>query len=81
MGRIPLTYEWVLAIQFCMKAMEMVLKGDIGLMVSYLHPNITRVTLKDTIQKPNLVTMDTALINTARGVGISFYDDLFALEE
>jgi len=45
-----------------------------GEMVSYQHPNITSVPFKDAIKKHNFVTLDTALMRNARGVGISFGD-------
>jgi 6-phosphofructokinase 1 len=80
-GGIPNAYDRVLASQFGVKAFEMVLNGEFGRMVSYRHPYITSVTLADAIQKPNLVTLDTALMKTARGLGISFGNDLIALEE
>jgi 6-phosphofructokinase 1 len=80
-GGVPNAYDRVLASQFGVKAFEMVLAGEFGRMVSYQHPYITSVTLKDAIQKPNLVTMDTALMKTARGLGISFGNDELALEE
>jgi 6-phosphofructokinase 1 len=59
----------------------MVMNEEYGRMVSYQHPYITSVTLKDAIQKPNLVTLDTALMKTARGLGISFGNDQIALDE
>ena len=71
-GGIPLAYDRVLASQFGVKAFELVLAQQYGTMVSYQHPYITSVTLKEAIQKPNLVTLDTALVKTARGLGISF---------
>ncbi|HOW32091.1 MAG TPA: ATP-dependent 6-phosphofructokinase [Bacteroidales bacterium] len=80
-GGVPIAYDRVLATQFGVKAMELVLNGEFGCMVSYRHPYITSVTLQDAIQKPNLVTLDTALIKTARGVGINFGDDTIAYEE
>ena len=80
-GGIPNAYDRVLASQFGVKAFEMVLNEEYGRMVSYRHPYITSVTLKDAIQKPNLVTMDTSLMKTARGLGISFGNDQIALEE
>jgi len=43
-------------------------------MVSYRHPMITDVSLDEAIAKPNLVTMDTSLMKTARGIGIRFGD-------
>ncbi len=73
-GGVPIAYDRVLASQFGVKAFEMVLAGEYGRMVSYRHPYITSVTLQEAIQKPNLVTPDTALIKTARGIGICFGD-------
>jgi ATP-dependent phosphofructokinase / diphosphate-dependent phosphofructokinase len=80
-GGVPIAYDRVLASQFGVKAFEMVLNEEYGRMVSYRHPYITSVSLVDAIQKPNLVTMDTALVKTARGLGISFGTDTIALEE
>jgi 6-phosphofructokinase len=80
-GGVPIAYDRVLASQFGVKAFEMVLNEEFGRMVSYNHPYITSVTLEDAIQKPNLVTLDTALMKTARGLGISFGNDQIALEE
>ena len=74
-GGVPVAYDRVLASQYGIKAMEMVLNKEYGRMVSYQHPYITSVTLKEAIRKPNLVTLDTALIKTSRGLGISFGDD------
>ena len=80
-GGVPIAYDRVLASQFGVKAFDMVVKGEFGRMVSYQHPYITSVTLKDAIQKPNLVTLDTALMKTARGLGISFGNDQLDLDE
>jgi ATP-dependent phosphofructokinase / diphosphate-dependent phosphofructokinase len=74
-GGIPIAYDRVLAAQFGVKAFEMVMKGEFGRMVSYRHPYITSVTLEDAIQEPNLVDHSTALMKTARGLGISFGDE------
>ncbi|MDL2227377.1 ATP-dependent 6-phosphofructokinase [Bacteroidales bacterium OttesenSCG-928-K03] len=69
-GGVPVAYDRVLASQFGVKAFELVLEEKYGTMVSYRHPRITYVTLKEAIQKPNLVTWDTALMKTALGLGI-----------
>ena len=74
-GGIPIAYDRVLAAQFGVKAFEMVMNGEFGRMVSYRHPYITSVTLEDAIQEPNLVDHSTALMKTARGLGISFGDE------
>ncbi|MDP2422825.1 MAG: ATP-dependent 6-phosphofructokinase [Bacteroidales bacterium] len=73
-GGVPIAYDRVLATQFGVKAFEMVLAKEYGRMVSYQHPYITSVTLEEAVQQPNLVTPDTALMKTARGVGICFGD-------
>ncbi|MCG2687857.1 hypothetical protein L6260_03580 [Candidatus Parcubacteria bacterium] len=61
----------MLAAQFGVKAFEMVLAEEFGRMVSYQHPEITSVALKEAIGKPNLVTMDNAMVKTCQGLGIS----------
>lgn len=71
-GGVPIAYDRVLASQFGVKAFELVLEEKFGTMVSYRHPNITYVTLQEAISTPNLVTYDTALMKTARGLGICF---------
>lgn len=80
-GGVPIAYDRVLASQFGVKAFEMVLNGEFGRMVSYRHPNIVSVSLEEAVSKPNLVTLDTALMKTARGLGISFGDDPIGLDE
>jgi 6-phosphofructokinase 1 len=69
---VPLAYDRVLATQFGVRAFEMVLEGRFGEMVSYQHPHITSVPLKDAISQHNYVSQDSDLIKNARGVGISF---------
>lgn len=71
-GGVPIAYDRVLASQFGVKAFEMVLEGKFGRMVSYRHPDIIDVSLKEAIREPNLVTLDTSLMKTARGLGINF---------
>ena len=75
-GGVPVAYDRVLAAQFGVKAFEMVLDKEYGQMVSYQHPDIVAVPLKDAIGKPNLVTLDNRIIQTAKGLGISLGVDL-----
>ena len=70
-GGVPIAYDRVLSAQFGVKAFEMVLAEDYGKMVAYKHPNFVAVPLKEAIAKPNLVTKKNALVNTAKGLGIS----------
>lgn len=71
-GGIPVAYDRILATQFGVKAFEMVLEGRFGEMVAYRHPNIISVPLIEAVMQPNLIDPHCDLINTARGVGISF---------
>jgi len=71
-GGIPVAYDRILATQFGVKAFEMVLEGRFGEMVAYRHPNIISVPLIEAVMQPNLVDPHCDLINTARGIGISF---------
>jgi len=73
-GGIPTAYDRVLATEYGVKAFEMVLEGKFGEMVVYHHPNIKSVPLSEAIKEPNLVDPKGALVNTARGIGISFGD-------
>ncbi len=70
-GGVPIAYDRVLSAQFGVKAFEMVLEEDYGKMVAYKHPHFVAVPLKEAISKPNLVTKRNALVNTAKGLGIS----------
>jgi 6-phosphofructokinase 1 len=71
-GGVPLAYDRVLATQFGVKAFEMVLEGKFGEMVSYQHPHITSVPLKEVISQHKYVEEDSDLVRNAKGVGISF---------
>lgn len=70
-GGVPIAYDRVLSAQFGVKAFEMVLNGEFGKMVAYRHPSLISVSLKEAIATPNLVTIDSDIVNTARGLNIS----------
>ncbi len=73
-GGTPIAFDRILATQFGVKAMEMAMEGDFGKMVSFLDNEITSVSLKIATKGQNLVDPDSFLVNTAKGVGISFGD-------
>jgi 6-phosphofructokinase 1 len=73
-GGRPNAFDRILASQFGVKAFEMVLEQKWGHMVAYNHPNIVAVPIIDAIQEYNLVDTSSDLVNTARGMGISFGD-------
>jgi len=73
-GGIPNAYDRILATEFGVKAFEMVLDQRFGKMVAYHHPDIVSVPLQEVIGGEKLVTDNSALVKTARGIGISFGD-------
>jgi hypothetical protein len=52
----------------------MVLNEEYGKMVAYRHPDIISVPLIEAISEYNFVDANDPLVQTARGVGISFGD-------
>lgn len=73
-GGRPNAFDRILASQFGVKAFEMVLEQKWGHMVAYKHPNIVAVPIKEAITQYNLVDLNSDLIKTARGLGISLGD-------
>lgn len=73
-GGIPNAFDRILATQFGVKAMEMVLEGKFGEMVAYRHPDIVSVPFLEAISKYHIVQKDSALIKTAKGIGMSLGD-------
>jgi len=73
-GGRPNAFDRILASQFGVKAFEMVLEGKWGHMVAYKHPNIVAVPIAEAIQDYNLVDVNSDLVKTARGLGISLGD-------
>jgi phosphofructokinase-like protein len=73
-GGTPSGFDRILATQFGVKAVEMVLEGKFGEMVSYRHPNIVSVPLLSAISEYNYVKLDSQLVKTARGVDIALGD-------
>lgn len=73
-GGVPIAFDRVLATLFGVKAMEMVLEGKFGRMVSYRNNNVVDVSLEEATQAYNFVKPDSFLVRAAKGVGISFGD-------
>jgi len=73
-GGVPIAFDRVLATSFGVKAFEMVLAKEFGRMVAYKFPDYVSVPIKEAIAKYNFVEPDSALIHTARGVGICLGD-------
>ena len=54
--------------------MEFVMDGRFGQMVAYHHPDIVGIPLAEAVRTQNLVSPDSRLVHTAKGLGIAFGD-------
>lgn len=73
-GGSPIAFDRILATQFGVKAVELVLEEKYGHMVAYQHPNVVAVPIVNAIAEYNHVKPDSTLVQTARGIGISLGD-------
>jgi ATP-dependent phosphofructokinase / diphosphate-dependent phosphofructokinase len=76
-GGTPSGYDRILATQFGVKAAELVLQKQFGQMVCIKNNDISSVAIADAVSEYNFVKVDSALVRTARGVGISLGDSSF----
>ena len=73
-GGTPVAFDRILASEFGVRAMELVINGEYGKMVAYHHPDIVAVSLEEAVKAQNLVDPNSQIMDTARGLGISFGD-------
>lgn len=73
-GGTPTAFDRILATQFGVKAFEMVQEGKFGRMAAFRNNTIVDVSLQEATQTYNFVNPDSFLVQTARGIGISFGD-------
>lgn len=73
-GGTPLAYDRILATQFGVKAVDLLLEGNFGQMVAYRTPNIVSVPIESAISEYNYVSTASDLVRAARGVGICLGD-------
>jgi 6-phosphofructokinase 1 len=73
-GGIPCASDRILATQFGVKAFEMVMEEKFGQMVAARFPDIISVPIKEAISRYNLIDLNSDIIKTARGIGMSFGD-------
>lgn len=74
-GGTPTAFDRVLATQFGVKAFELVKAGNFGRMTAYKNNTIIDVSLADAVSEYNFVNPDSFLVQTAKGIGISFGQD------
>jgi 6-phosphofructokinase 1 len=73
-GGSPLAYDRVLATRFGSFAVELLLRGEFGVMTALRSPDLIAVPLDHVVGRTRSVPLDSDVIRTARSVGISFGD-------
>ena len=73
-GGVPTAFDRTLATRFGGAAIELVRRGQFGLMVANHPPNVVPVPLRDVVGRRKPVPLDYDLLLTARSLGISFGD-------
>ena len=71
-GGTPVAFDRILASEFGVRAMELVIEGKYGQMVAYQHPDIVAVPLEEAVKAQNLVDPKGELVHAAKGLGIEF---------
>jgi ATP-dependent phosphofructokinase / diphosphate-dependent phosphofructokinase len=73
-GGAPTSYDRMLATRFGSRAMELLLEGQFGQMVAYHPPDIVAVPLEKIVGRTRNVPLDSDVVRTARGMGITLGD-------
>jgi phosphofructokinase-like protein len=73
-GGAPTAFDRTLATRFGGKAMQLLLHGMYGKMVANHPPDIVPIPLGEVVGKTKMVPLDYDLLQTARGLGVSFGD-------
>ena len=71
-GGTPTAFDRILASEFGVRAMELVIEGHFGQMVAYRHPEVVNVPLEEAVKAQNLVDPNSRLVDIAKGLGIEF---------
>ena len=73
-GGSPLAYDRILATRFGSHAVELLLRGEFGVMTALRSPDIVAVPLSCVVGRTRTVPSDSDVVRTARNVGIGFGD-------
>ena len=73
-GGAPTTLDRILGTRFGVKAVQLINEGHFGSMVSYQNYQVRHVPIADAVNRLRLVPPNGEMVQTARGVEISFGD-------
>lgn len=71
-GGSPTSFDRVLGTRFGVHAVKLIERQEFGRMVSYQRYHVGSVTIAEAVSQLNLVDPNGEVVETARGVGISF---------
>jgi 6-phosphofructokinase 1 len=71
-GGPPTTFDRVLGTRFGAAAARLIRKGAFGRMVALLPPDVESVPIREAISRRKVVPLDSDILESARGIGISF---------
>jgi len=73
-GGAPTSFDRVLASRFGAKAVELVRRGEFGVMVASAPPDIVPIPLEEVVGRTKTVPLDSDLLMTAKALGVTFGD-------
>jgi phosphofructokinase-like protein len=73
-GGAPCAFDRILATQFGVAAVELIREKKYGHMVSYRHPDIISLPIREAISEYNFVEINSSFVQTARGLSICLGD-------
>jgi ATP-dependent phosphofructokinase / diphosphate-dependent phosphofructokinase len=73
-GGAPTSFDRVLASRFGAKAVELIRRGEFGVMVASAPPDIVPIPLEQVVGKTKTVPLDSDLLMTAKALGVTFGD-------
>jgi phosphofructokinase-like protein len=73
-GGAPTSFDRVLATRFGAKAVELIRKGQFGVMVASAPPDIVARPLDEIVGKTKTVPLDSDLLAAAKALGVTFGD-------
>lgn len=73
-GGSPIAFDRILGTQFGVHAFDLAAAGSFGRLVSYRGTTVTDIPFSEALDRPKLIPADHQLLQTARGIGISFGD-------
>jgi len=76
-GGTPCAFDRILSTQFGVKAAEMVLDKQFGMMAALVNQKVIAVPLEDAITEYNFVKQDSELVHAARGANMCLGDSNF----